>query len=162
MSLSPTNKRVQQMQNVQTEGLELFKKKNADYGDSFANFGPVGVIIRMGDKINRLASVTRNGVNLVDTESVRDTLIDLHNYAAMAIMLLDEKKKHKTRVEQVKAMDRKPADTAYLCKEDKMAMATAQKADVILENFVKENTGGYGGGPTSGGSGRPDYGYYRG
>ncbi len=79
------------MMTVQKEGLELFKKKNADYGDSFANFGPVGVIVRMGDKINRLSSVTKNGVNLVNNESVRDTLIDLHNYAAMAIMLLDEK-----------------------------------------------------------------------
>jgi len=93
MSLSPTNKRVQQMQKVQAEGLELFKKKNADYGDSFATYGPIGVIVRVGDKINRLSSVTQNGVNLVDTESTRDTLIDLHNYTAMAIMLLDEKKK---------------------------------------------------------------------
>ena len=123
MSHSPTNNRVQQMQNVQTEGLELFKKKNADYGDSFANFGPVGVIVRMGDKINRLSSVTSNGINLVDNESVRDTLIDLHNYAAMAIMLLDEKNKHKTRVEQLKEEEKKPQDTAYLCKVDKMAMA---------------------------------------
>ena len=45
--------RVGQMIAVQKEALELFKKKNADYGDSFANYGPVGVIIRMGDKINR-------------------------------------------------------------------------------------------------------------
>ena len=125
MSHSPTNNRVQQMLNVQTEGLELFKKKNADYGDSFANFGPVGVIVRMGDKINRLSSVTTNGVHLVDNESVRDTLIDLHNYAAMAIMLLDEKKKKKTRVEQIKEMDKQSQDTAYLCKADKMAFASA-------------------------------------
>ena len=83
--------RVGQMLAVQKEGLELFKKKNADYGDSFANYGPVGVIVRMGDKIHRLSSVTKSGVNFVN-ESVRDTLIDLHNYAAMAIMLLDEKK----------------------------------------------------------------------
>ena len=40
-------------------------------------------------------SSKEHGVNLVDTESVRDTLIDLHNYSAMAIMLFDEKKKHK-------------------------------------------------------------------
>ena len=82
--------RVKQMQKVHQEALELFKKKNADYGDSFANFGPVGVIIRMGDKINRLSSVTKNGVHFVDNESIRDTLIDLHNYAAMAVMLIDE------------------------------------------------------------------------
>ena len=45
----------------------------------------------MGDKINRLASVTGSSVSLVKNESIRDTLIDLHNYAAMAIMLMDEK-----------------------------------------------------------------------
>ena len=28
---------------------------------------------------------------MVESESIRDTLIDLHNYAAMAIMLMDEK-----------------------------------------------------------------------
>lgn len=80
------------MTKVQIEAFELFKKKNEDYGDAFATFGPVGVIVRLGDKINRLTSVTNNGVNLVDNESLRDTLIDLHNYSAMAIMLLDEKK----------------------------------------------------------------------
>jgi len=84
--------RVNQMSAVQTEALELFRKKNADYGDAFATYGPIGVIVRMGDKINRLVSINLNGVTLVDSESVRDTLIDLHNYAAMAVMLLDEKK----------------------------------------------------------------------
>jgi hypothetical protein len=76
-----------QVDRVQEEAMALFKKKNADYGDSFATYGPVGVIVRMGDKINRIASVSNSGVN---TESLRDTLLDLHNYAAMAIMLLDE------------------------------------------------------------------------
>lgn len=84
--------RVSQMEAVQKEGLELFKRKNKDYGDSFANFGPVGVIVRMGDKINRLMSITKSGVTMVNNESIRDTLIDLHNYSAMAIMLMDEKK----------------------------------------------------------------------
>lgn len=82
--------RVEQMEKVQKDGLELFKRKNADYGDAFANYGPVGVIVRMGDKIQRLSSVSKNGVTLVNNESLRDTLIDLHNYAAMAIMLMDE------------------------------------------------------------------------
>lgn len=84
------NNRPEQMERVQKEGLELFKKKNADYGDAFANYGPVGVIVRLGDKIQRLSSVSKNGVSLVNTESLRDTLIDLHNYSAMAIMLMDE------------------------------------------------------------------------
>ena len=85
------NNRVDQMEKVQQEGLELFKKKNKDYGDAFAEYGPVGVLIRMGDKIKRLQSIEKNKITMIDDEQMRDTLIDLHNYAAMAIMLLDEK-----------------------------------------------------------------------
>jgi hypothetical protein len=77
---------------VHTEAFELFKKKNKDYGDAFADYGPVGVLVRMGDKIRRLQSVTKKGVNLIEDENLRDTLIDLHNYSAMAIMLMDENK----------------------------------------------------------------------
>tara|TARA_B100001027_G_scaffold170206_1_gene121737 strand:- start:1900 stop:2154 length:255 start_codon:yes stop_codon:yes gene_type:complete len=82
--------RVEQMINVQKEGLELFKKKNKDYGDAFAKYGVIGVLMRIEDKIQRSMSITKNGVNLVEDEKIRDTLIDLHNYAAMAIMLMDE------------------------------------------------------------------------
>ena len=49
----------------------------------------------MGDKINRLMNITKSNVTMVKDEGVRDTLIDLHNYAAMAIMLMDEEKKEK-------------------------------------------------------------------
>ena len=82
--------RLEQMQAVHKEALDLFEQKNADYGDAFANYGPVGVLVRMGDKISRLQSITASGVNLVEEEKIRDTLIDLYNYAAMAIMLIDE------------------------------------------------------------------------
>ena len=84
--------RINQMKEVQNESLELFIKKNTDYGDAFATYGTVGVIVRMGDKIQRLISVTNKGVSLVDNESLRDTLIDLYNYSAMGIMLIDEKR----------------------------------------------------------------------
>jgi hypothetical protein len=90
-----TSSRVTQMQLIQSEGLELFKRKNQDYGDAFAKYGVVGVLVRMGDKIARLQSISTTSVSLVDTESLRDTLIDLHNYSAMAIMLLDEDDKKK-------------------------------------------------------------------
>lgn len=79
-----------QFAKVQAEGADTFAKKNRDYGDAFATYGPIGVIVRMGDKIQRSVSISRDGVNLVESESLRDTLIDLHNYAAMAIILLDE------------------------------------------------------------------------
>ena len=82
--------RVEQMKQIQTEALELFIKKNIDYGDAFAKYGVIGVLMRIADKLQRSVSITKNGANLVNDEGIRDTLIDLHNYAAMALMLLDE------------------------------------------------------------------------
>jgi hypothetical protein len=49
--------------------------------------------MRIEDKIQRSLSITKNGITLIDDERIRDTLVDLHNYAAMAIMLLDEDNK---------------------------------------------------------------------
>ncbi len=46
--------------------------------------------MRIEDKIQRSMSITKMVCNLVNDESIRDTLIDLHNYAAMGIMLMDE------------------------------------------------------------------------
>ena len=90
------NKRLCQYDNIHSESRILFKLKNKDYGDSFADYGPIGVLMRMKDKLNRLQNITKDSVTLInvetsmDDETLRDTLIDLHNYSAMALMLLDE------------------------------------------------------------------------
>ena len=83
--------RIHQMRMIQKRGLDLFRRKNADYGDAFATYGAVGVIVRMGDKISRLSSINTTNITLVNDESIKDTLIDLHNYSAMAIMLMEER-----------------------------------------------------------------------
>ena len=82
--------RVEQLREIQSEALQLFEKKNADYGDAFAKYGLIGVLMRIEDKIQRSLSITKNGVNLVNDETIKDTLLDLHNYAAMGLMLLSE------------------------------------------------------------------------
>lgn len=89
------NPRTDQLRRVQDEGLALFVKKNAKYGDAFAEFGHPGVIIRLNDKMQRAKSLLRQGGSGGggrddDDESLRDTLLDMHNYAGMAVMLLDE------------------------------------------------------------------------
>ena len=84
--------RVEQMKEIQKKALQLFTKKNIDYGDSFAKYGVIGVLMRIEDKIQRSLSITKNGVNLVNDEGIKDTLLDLHNYAAMGLMLLEENK----------------------------------------------------------------------
>jgi hypothetical protein len=82
------NHRVEQMKNIQSEALSLFERKNQDYGDAFANYGVVGVMVRLNDKLQRCLNISNTQIQLVD-ESLKDTLLDMHNYAAMALMLLD-------------------------------------------------------------------------
>ena len=50
----------------------------------------ISCVIRLSDKIERLKSLCRNGETRVEDESLRDTLIDLANYAVMGIGWLDE------------------------------------------------------------------------
>ena len=83
--------RPEQMREIQKQGYELFVKKNIDYGDSFAKYGIIGVLMRIEDKIQRAMTITNNGINLINDEGIKDTLLDLHNYAAMALMLYNEK-----------------------------------------------------------------------
>jgi hypothetical protein len=82
--------RVEQLQTIQSTALELFKQKNADYGEAFAKYGLIGVLMRIEDKIQRGLSISKSGITLVSDEGLKDTLLDLHNYAAMALMLLEE------------------------------------------------------------------------
>ncbi len=70
----------------------LYSRKNADYGDSFGKsyeeFGPVMAAIRMGDKLNRYKALIKARQQVKD-ESIRDTLIDLANYAVMTVVEMD-------------------------------------------------------------------------
>jgi hypothetical protein len=77
-----------QLKTIQADALELFIKKNADYGDAFAKFGIIGVLMRIEDKIQRALSISKSGITLIESESLKDTLLDLHNYAAMGLMLM--------------------------------------------------------------------------
>ena len=79
--------RIEQLKDIQDKALELFARKNADYGDAFAKFGLIGVLMRIEDKIQRALSISNSGITLVNDEGLKDTLLDLHNYAAMGLML---------------------------------------------------------------------------
>ena len=71
----------------------LYAKKNHDYGDSFhLSFTEEGMAmarIRLGDKLNRFKTLSRKNAQEVKDESIRDTLIDLANYAIMTILELE-------------------------------------------------------------------------
>ena len=75
---------------IKSNGFELFTKRNKDYIDTFSTYGIIGVLIRIQDKIMRSITLTQNGINLVQGECIGDTLLDLHNYATMVLMLMEE------------------------------------------------------------------------
>lgn len=85
-----SSRRLLQMKQIQEEAYNLFKQKNTDYGDAFSTYGTVGVIVRIGDKLQRMSNIHKNGITLVQDESLRDTLLDLYNYSAMALMTMDD------------------------------------------------------------------------
>ncbi len=50
-----------------------------------------GVVVRMGDKFNRICNLTRGVPDKVG-ESLKDTLMDMAVYSLLAILLLEEDK----------------------------------------------------------------------
>ena len=72
------------------EMMELHRRKNNDYGNaaqrSFEKFGIISYVMRLGDKMNRLETLTNPDVEQkVKGEKIEDTLMDLAAYAIMAI-----------------------------------------------------------------------------
>jgi len=84
---------IDKFKDIQAEALELFKRKNKDYGNSFVEDGILGVMIREKDKLNRFINLARNEGEgaLCKDEALRDTLIDMANYAIMAIIAHERK-----------------------------------------------------------------------
>lgn len=73
---------------------KTYAAKNHDYGNSFEQsldkFGLVASVVRLGDKMNRIESLTKKEAQVKD-ESIKDTLLDMANYAIMTVMWMDKK-----------------------------------------------------------------------
>lgn len=73
----------------------LYARKNHDYGDSFhQTFVEEGMAmprIRLGDKFNRFKTLSRKlDSQKVADESIKDTLLDLANYAIMTVLEMED------------------------------------------------------------------------
>jgi len=71
---------------------ELLLKKHADYGPKNISQSPGGPLnglrVRMWDKLARINHLLDSGAE-PENESLRDSFIDLLNYSAIAMMVLD-------------------------------------------------------------------------
>ena len=66
-----------------------YRRKNHDYGDSFATLRqeyPNAILIRLGDKYNRLKALMSGEAAQVKDESIDDTLLDLANYCILELV----------------------------------------------------------------------------
>ena len=77
------------------EMIQLYTRKNKDYGNAFkqsySEFGSIMCAIRINDKLNRFKTLIKQNKE-VKTESIKDTLIDLANYAVMTIIEIEREK----------------------------------------------------------------------
>ena len=73
---------------------DIYEQKNKKYGNSFSKtyqeYGKPVLCIRLEDKLSRIKQLLLNGQEGTADESVTDTLIDMANYAIMAVMELEK------------------------------------------------------------------------
>ncbi len=83
----------EKLNEVFQEAIKLALKKNSDYAGTIDNIGLTGAhgcAVRLVDKVARVHNLTRPGqINQVEDEDVRQTFLDMVNYAAFGVMLLD-------------------------------------------------------------------------
>ena len=75
---------------------EIYIAKNTDYGDAFGDtfkkLGIISAVTRIADKTNRLMSLSAKteAERNVKDETIKDTLMDLANYALMTLIEMEE------------------------------------------------------------------------
>ena len=93
---------VQEFENIELDLLELFSKKQQDYGPRNISMGTplqseediklsmIGLAVRMNDKVSRLINLLIKGKE-PNNESLEDTFVDLANYSIMALIVKKRK-----------------------------------------------------------------------
>lgn len=78
-------------QQILNEMHDLYEKKNHDYGDSvhdtYIKYGLTSFLVRIEDKLNRIRTLDKNRDDIkITDEKIEDTLLDLANYAVIALV----------------------------------------------------------------------------
>jgi len=98
--MKDNNNDIQRFDNITSEMLNTYKKKNADYGNSFSDtiqeFGFVPAVARINDKFQRVKKMVK-GEQMNINESMRDNLLDIANYCILTIMEIDKQKAKESR-----------------------------------------------------------------
>ena len=101
--------RAARLEEIMENCLDLYKKKNADYGNSFAEvykeLGFESGLVQILHKVNRIKGIYSKGKAEVENESIRDSLIDLANYALMTVVEMElENNKEDELIKNIKSL----------------------------------------------------------
>lgn len=84
-------KKVQEHRDIVLGLNKLYADKNADYGDSvhdtYMKYGLTSFLVRLEDKLNRARTLATKTARVTD-EKLEDTLLDMANYAILAVIEL--------------------------------------------------------------------------
>jgi hypothetical protein len=79
--------------NVADEAINLLVQKHKDYGPNSISLSPGGplngLIVRLHDKVQRADNLLRTD-SKPNNESLRDTFIDILNYAIISLLVVDK------------------------------------------------------------------------
>ena len=71
----------------------MYIAKNHDYGDSvhdtYVKYGITSFLVRLEDKLNRARTISSKS-QMVEDEKLKDTLLDMANYAILAVLELED------------------------------------------------------------------------
>lgn len=82
---------VSKLLNLASNVINVVLDKNADYGDAWQHNAPVGVLVRLSDKLCRLETLADGRNALVQNETIVDTLMDVVGYGLLALLWYSEK-----------------------------------------------------------------------
>lgn len=101
--------RATRLEEIMNQSLDLYKKKNADYGNSFAEvykeLGFESGLVQILHKVNRIKGIYNNDRAEIENESIRDSLIDLANYSLMTVVEMElEEKRESGLIEKIEGL----------------------------------------------------------
>ena len=67
---------------------------------------PILSIIKLGEEISKLSTISKDEYSLINTEMIHNILTDIRNYSTIAIMVLDKKQLVHPRIIALKKQSR--------------------------------------------------------
>lgn len=90
---------VEHMANVQNECQEKIINNHDNYVANFKENGAINILSNLSNKMSQIQVIKPLRVKIFDTKKLREYLIDIHNYSAMAIVDLDKKKESQSNTQ---------------------------------------------------------------